>query len=109
MIQNQIEKVKYDQTFQPIQLPIKSSVEREIINLYPNYEYKTQINNDDMIVHCHRLRDRSDIIAARKALKIKERKVKSFTFLSFFLSSGMELIIHLSYLRFRHMCIKLRR
>ncbi|MDU2354720.1 MAG: DNA-processing protein DprA, partial [Anaerococcus sp.] len=45
LIQNQIEKVKYDQTFQPIQLPIKSSVEREIINLYPNYEYKTQINN----------------------------------------------------------------
>ena len=37
-----------------------------------------------MIVHCHRLRDRSDIIAARKALKIKERKVKSFTFLSFY-------------------------
>ena len=49
-------------TFQPIQLPIKSAVERKIINLYPNYEYKTQINNDDMIVHCHRLRDRSDII-----------------------------------------------
>ena len=41
-------------------------VEREIINLYPNYEYKTQINNDDMIVH-YRLRDRSDIIAARKS------------------------------------------
>ena len=74
--------MKHDQTFQPIQLPIKSAVERKIINLYPNYEYKTQINNDDMIVHCHRLRDRSDIIAARKHL-IKERKVKSFTFLYF--------------------------
>ena len=75
MIQNQIEKVKHDQTFQPIQLPITSSIERELINLYPNYEYKKQINNDDMIVHCHRLRDRSDIIAARKkALKNKRKK-----------------------------------
>lgn len=75
LIQNQIEKVKYDQTFQPIQLPITSSIERELINLYPNYEYKKQINNDDMIVHCHRLRDRSDIIAARKkALKNKRKK-----------------------------------
>ena len=83
MIQNQIEKVKYDQTFQPIQLPIKSAVEREIINLYPNYEYKTQINNDDMIVHCHRLRDRSDIIAARKALKKKEKLNHSLFFLLF--------------------------
>ena len=75
MIQNQIEKVKHDQIFQPIQLPIKSSIEREIIHLYPNYEYKRQINNDDMIVHYHRLRDRSDIIAARKkALKNKRKK-----------------------------------
>ena len=30
LIQNQIEKVKYDQTFQPIQLPIKSAVERKL-------------------------------------------------------------------------------
>ena len=101
--------MKYDVTFQPIQLPIKSGGRKEIINLYPNYEYKTQINNDDMIVHCHRLRDRSDIIAARKDLNKKKEKLNHSLFLSFILSSGMELIIHLSYLRFRHMCIKLRR
>ncbi|MGW9856037.1 uncharacterized protein ACUXIR_000472 [Staphylococcus hominis] len=75
LIQKQIEKVKLNQEFQPLKLPIKSCVEQEIINLYPNYEYNSQINTDDIIVHHHRLRDRSDVIAARKeALKNKRKK-----------------------------------
>ena len=37
-----------------------------------------------MIVHCHRLRDRSDIIAARKALNKKKEKLNHSLFFFYF-------------------------
>lgn len=73
LIQQQIEAIKKDLPYKPIEIPITDGMKSNILNVHPNYIINETPTLEPLIIDHHLLRDRSEVIQNRlHALKEKE-------------------------------------
>lgn len=75
LIEQQIAMVNESKPFSPVVLPINTDFEKIIKVNFPDYDYNQVTTTDSFIVDYHKLRDRSEVIAAKEEA-IQMRKFK---------------------------------
>ena len=66
MIQEERTRLEQGEPFDPIQLPLTTKMEDEIIHVYPEYQFSEEVITNPYILHHHIERDRTEVVRARQ-------------------------------------------
>ncbi|MCS4485480.1 DUF309 domain-containing protein [Staphylococcus americanisciuri] len=77
-IQILVTATKAEKPFQPIEILLTATIYQKLLTHYPSYKWYSAIVKTPSIMHHHRNRDRSDVIAAREMALSKRQKNKKY-------------------------------
>ena len=66
VIQEERTRLEQGELFEPIQLPLTTKMEDEIIQVYPEYQFSAEVITKPYILHHHIERDRTEVVRARQ-------------------------------------------
>ena len=66
VIQEERTRLEQGELFEPIQLPLTTKMEDEIIQVYPEYQFSAEVITKQYILHHHIERDRTEVVRARQ-------------------------------------------
>lgn len=66
VIQEERTRLEQGKPFEPIQLPLMTKMEDEIIHVYPEYQFSAEVITKPYILHHHIERDRTEVVSARQ-------------------------------------------
>lgn len=66
VIQEERTRLEQGEPFDPIQLPLTTKMEDEIIHVYPEYQFSEEVITNPYILHHHIERNRTEVVRARQ-------------------------------------------